>query len=183
MLVDSDRRIKHINSSYLATLLLKWQWHGRICEKTFHVNSSSNNTKYLNFMVWKSSLQKITTMAIIWEISDSNLETGRYRPKSAVSRITWRVGSSVLLRAGSCGRGTLSLSHGPTLIELGPKSCGPLFCLKLCLKWLILWSTDFDFANYGFLFRKLEISHSTDIFHFIWFCFILQITVSLLAYV
>ena len=29
----------------------------------------------------KSSLQEIATLAIIWEISDSNLETGRYGPK------------------------------------------------------------------------------------------------------
>ena len=30
-----------------------------------------------NFMVGKSSLQEIATLAIIREISDSNLETGR----------------------------------------------------------------------------------------------------------
>ena len=40
-----------------------------------------------NFMVAKSSLQEIATLAIIREISDSNLETGRYGPKSLVSRI------------------------------------------------------------------------------------------------
>ena len=38
-------------------------------------------------MVGKSSLQEIATLAIIQEISDSNLETGRYSPKSGVSRI------------------------------------------------------------------------------------------------
>ena len=38
-------------------------------------------------MVWKSILQKISTMAIMREISDSNLDTGRYGPKSAISRI------------------------------------------------------------------------------------------------
>ena len=38
-------------------------------------------------MVRKSSLQEIATWAIIREISDSNLETGRYGPKSGVSRI------------------------------------------------------------------------------------------------
>ena len=37
-----------------------------------------------NFMVGKSSLQEIATLAIIWEISDSNLETRRYGPKSGV---------------------------------------------------------------------------------------------------
>ena len=41
-----------------------------------------------NFIVKKSSLQEIAALAIIWEISDSNLETGRYGPKSGVSRIT-----------------------------------------------------------------------------------------------
>ena len=38
----------------------------------------------LHFMVGKSSLQEIATLAIIQEISDSNLETGRYSPKSGV---------------------------------------------------------------------------------------------------
>ena len=36
-------------------------------------------------MVGESSLQEIATLAIIWEISDSNLETGRYSLKSGVS--------------------------------------------------------------------------------------------------
>ena len=40
-----------------------------------------------NFMVRKSSLPEIAALAIIWEISDSNLETGRYGPKSGVSQI------------------------------------------------------------------------------------------------
>jgi len=38
-------------------------------------------------MVGKSSLQVIAILAIIREISDSNPETGRYGPKSGVSRI------------------------------------------------------------------------------------------------
>ena len=38
-------------------------------------------------MVGKSSLQEIAILAIVREISDYNLETGRYRPKSGVSRI------------------------------------------------------------------------------------------------
>ena len=38
-------------------------------------------------MVGKSSLQEMATLAITREISDSNLETGRYGPKSEVSRI------------------------------------------------------------------------------------------------
>ena len=49
MLVDSDRRIQHIKSSYLATLQLKLQWQTIIYEETLHVNSSSNNAKYLKF--------------------------------------------------------------------------------------------------------------------------------------
>ena len=40
-----------------------------------------------NFIVGKSSLQEMATLAIILEISDSNLESGRYRPKSGVSGI------------------------------------------------------------------------------------------------
>ena len=40
-----------------------------------------------NFMVGKWSLQEIATLALIRELSDSNLETGRYGPKSGVSRI------------------------------------------------------------------------------------------------
>ena len=40
-----------------------------------------------NFMVGKSSLQEIAPLAIIRAISDSNLETRRYGPKSGVSRI------------------------------------------------------------------------------------------------
>ena len=48
---------------------------------------SSKNAKYLKFCGWKSSLQEIATLAITREISDSNLETGRYGPKSGVSRI------------------------------------------------------------------------------------------------
>ena len=38
-------------------------------------------------MVGKSSPQEIATLAIIGQMSDSNLETGRYGPKSGVSRI------------------------------------------------------------------------------------------------
>ena len=68
------------NSSYLA-----------IVEEMFHVNSSSNNAKCLKFYRRKvyNSLQEIATLAIIWEISDSNLETTRYSLKSGVSWIIW----------------------------------------------------------------------------------------------
>ena len=40
-------------------------------------------------MVGKSNVQEIAILAIIREISDSNLETGRYGPKSGVSPIIW----------------------------------------------------------------------------------------------
>ena len=40
-------------------------------------------------MLWKSSLQEIAILAIIQEISDSNLETGRYSAKSGVSLIIY----------------------------------------------------------------------------------------------
>ena len=39
--------------------------------------------------VGKSSLPEAATLAIIQEISDSNLETGRYGPKSGVFRVIW----------------------------------------------------------------------------------------------
>ena len=42
-----------------------------------------------NFMVGKLSLQEIGTLAIIREISDSALESGRYGTKSGVSQIIW----------------------------------------------------------------------------------------------
>ena len=38
-------------------------------------------------MVGKSSVQEVAILAIIREISDSNLETGGYGPKSGVSPI------------------------------------------------------------------------------------------------
>ena len=37
-----------------------------------------------NFMVGKTSVQEIAILAIIREVSDSNIETGRYSPKSGV---------------------------------------------------------------------------------------------------
>ena len=42
-----------------------------------------------NFMVGKWSLQEIATLTNILEISDSNVETGRYGPTSGVSWIIW----------------------------------------------------------------------------------------------
>ena len=85
MLVDSDRRIWHINSSYLATLLLKLQWHIRIYDQTFHVNSSLNNAKFLKFYGHKIESTRNSNFDFFSEISDSNLESGRYGPKSKTS--------------------------------------------------------------------------------------------------
>ena len=54
------------------------------------VHSSSNNAKYLKCYDWKvESTRKLATLALIREISDANLETGGYSPKSGVSRINW----------------------------------------------------------------------------------------------
>ena len=52
-----------------------------------HVNSSSNNAKYLKFCCWEVESTEIATLTIAREISDSNLEAGRYGPKSGVSQI------------------------------------------------------------------------------------------------
>ena len=58
-----------------------------------------------NFMIGKSSLQGIATFAIIWEISDSNAETGEYSPKSGVSQIfIWESWQHYLPRGRSKGR-------------------------------------------------------------------------------
>ena len=77
-----------MNSSYLATLFLKKrQWHTRIYEETFHVNGSSNNATFFKFYGQKVESTEIATLVIIREISDSNLETRRYGPKSGVSWI------------------------------------------------------------------------------------------------
>ena len=56
-----------------------------------------------HFMVGKSILQEIATLAIIQEISDSNLETGRYGPKSGVSwimRESWQHCDTTIMTAG-----------------------------------------------------------------------------------
>ena len=60
------------------TLLLKLQWHTRIYEETFHVDSSSNNVKYLKFCGRKVESTRNCNFGNYGEISDSNLETGRY---------------------------------------------------------------------------------------------------------
>ena len=76
------------NSSYLATLLLKLQWHTRIYEETFHVNSSSNDTKYLKFYGRKVESTRNSNFGDYpGDILDSNLETGRYGPNFEVSWI------------------------------------------------------------------------------------------------
>ena len=66
------------------------QWHTGVYEETFDVNIKIAQTTQnsWNFIVRKSSLlKKWETLAIIWKNSYSNLDTGRYGPKSWVSRI------------------------------------------------------------------------------------------------
>ena len=65
-----------IYSSYLATLLLKLQWHTRINDGTFLVNGSANNAKYLKFYGWKGT-------------GKSSRLSGRYQT------LIWRPGGTV----------------------------------------------------------------------------------------
>ena len=64
----------------IATLLLMLERHSGVCEEMFGVNSKIAQTTQ---SIWKISLsesrfyKKLQTMAIIREISDSNLEAGR----------------------------------------------------------------------------------------------------------
>ena len=69
------------------TLLLILQKHTRVCEETFDVKSTIAQIRQnvWNFIVRKSN----QTLAIIREVSDSNLETGRNGSKSGASRIIW----------------------------------------------------------------------------------------------
>ena len=56
-----------------------------------------------HLMVGKSSLQEIATLAIIQEKTDSDLETGRYGPKSGVSWImqeSWQHCDTTVMTAG-----------------------------------------------------------------------------------
>ena len=66
-------------------------WHTRaVYEQMFDVNIKIAQTtqKRWKFKVGKLILlKKWQTSAIIWEISYSNLETGRYAPKSGVSQV------------------------------------------------------------------------------------------------
>jgi len=69
--------------------LLILQWHTGVCAETPDVNSKIAQTmqNIRNFIVRKLNLQETANfMAILWEISDSNLETGRNSSKSGVSR-------------------------------------------------------------------------------------------------
>ena len=65
------------HKQFIFSTLLKLQWHA-VAQTTQNI---------WKFMAGKSSLQEIATLAIMWEISDSNLETGRHSLKSGVSRI------------------------------------------------------------------------------------------------
>ena len=77
--------------SPIVTLLY---WHtGGVFEEMFDVNikvaQSMQNKLSWNFRVKSSLLKKCQTLAIIWEISYSNLETGRFTLKSGASWIIW----------------------------------------------------------------------------------------------
>ena len=65
-------------------LVLIFQWHTGVYKETF-----LNNAKYLRFHRQRveSIYKKWQTLVIIREISDSNLETGRYGSRSGVFRI------------------------------------------------------------------------------------------------
>ena len=76
-----------VYSTSFSTLWLKLQWRTRIYGETFRVTVAQTTQNIWKLMVGKSSVQEIATLAIIREISDSNLETGRYSPKSGVFRI------------------------------------------------------------------------------------------------
>ena len=81
MLVDSDQLIQYINSSYLATLLLKLRWHTRIYEETFHVNSIQLKKRKIFEFLWLES--RVYKKQQLWPLS------GRYQT------LIWRPGDTV----------------------------------------------------------------------------------------
>ena len=81
MLVDSDQLIQCINSSYLATLLLKLRWHTRIYEETFHVNSIQLKKRKIFEFLWLES--RVYKKQQLWPLS------GRYQT------LIWRPGDTV----------------------------------------------------------------------------------------
>ena len=69
------KNARWFRSTYIAhkrfvfsTLSLKLQWHTRIYGETFHVTVAQTTQNIWKFMVGKSSLQEIATLAIIREI-------------------------------------------------------------------------------------------------------------------
>ena len=128
-------------------------------------------------MIGKSSLQKVTALAIIWEISDSNLETGRYGPKSGVSPIIWESRQHCSTRGWQLSEEYLITVTWAAFDRAGTKELQPPVLSKTVFKMPIV------ICEVQIFICKLDILQSTDIFHFILFPFVLQITVSLLAYV
>ena len=128
-------------------------------------------------MIGKSSLQKVTALAIIWEISDSNLETGRYGPKSGVSQIIWESRQHCSTRGWQLSEEYLITVTWAAFDRAGTKELQPPVLSKTVFKMPIV------ICEVQIFICKLDILQSTDIFHFILFPFVLQITVSLLAYV
>ena len=83
-----------INSSYLVTLSLKFQWHTKVNEDTFHVDSSSNNAHFLKFYGWKVELAR---NGKLWQLS-RRFQTLIWRLGGMVSQIIQNLGSPRLSR-------------------------------------------------------------------------------------
>ena len=95
-----------INSSYLVTLSLKFQWHTKVNEDTFHVDSSSNNAHFLKFYGWKVEFARNGKLwqlsrrfqTLIWRLGGmvsqiiQNLESLRLSRGVDRTAITWPAG-------------------------------------------------------------------------------------------
>ena len=83
-----------INSSYLVTLSLKFQWHTKVNEDTSHVDSSSNNAHFLKFYGWKV---EFTRNGKRWQLS-RRFQTLIWRLGGMVSQIIQNLDSPRLSR-------------------------------------------------------------------------------------
>ena len=64
------------------------KWHTGVYEEMFNINSKIlKQSRIVEIFLFTWSRLKWQTLAIIQEISSSNLETGRYGPKTGVSWI------------------------------------------------------------------------------------------------
>ena len=139
----------------------------------FHVNGSSNNATFFQFYGRKVESTEIATLAIIWEISDSNLETRRYGPKSGVSPIIWESRQHCSTRGWQLSEGYFITVTWADFDRAGTKELQPPVLSKTVFKMpivicevqiFILQITVFYFANQ--IFYKVQI-------FFISFCFLL----------